>query len=309
MRELVDPTKQAFEKRKYAVRKVDGDVLVLCVNFENTLQLQDIKVRTSTPIDAATSTYPYRFKIDNKSIDPDERAKKGLPPFDFSKEQNVINALGVTYSFDMSLWPLRRDNKPISEILNYDMALIFQTKGCNLHDWTESGGCVYCYVDDDSNNATKADTGVWLGAKNILDTAEYLRKDSSERKGRELHRIRHSGGETTTELDFNLQMLKEIEKRGINEMYSQFDTNLSGGKFIKKMTKEKKYDKDLLTQLASYGSFVYAAFKGTTDENIQENTQAKMTVKDQIYSFGQLVDAGLEVYPCIYNPEDRKSVV
>ncbi|MFH0868724.1 MAG: hypothetical protein V1839_00695 [archaeon] len=69
------------------------------------------------------------------------------------------------------------------------------------------------------------------------------------------------------------------------------------------MIAKKKYPKDILEQLADYRTCVYAAFKGTSDENIRENTQANLTVDNQIYAFGKLVDAGLKVFPCVYNPD------
>ncbi|MFH0868723.1 MAG: hypothetical protein V1839_00690 [archaeon] len=221
MRELVDPTKQAFEKRKLAVRNVDGKTQVLCVDFAGTMQEVDIKRRTDLPVDAATGTHPYRFKIDNKALDPEERKNKGLPPFDFSDTEAIIKALGEPRTFDMPLWFVNLAGDDISRILQYDLALIFQSKGCNLHDWTETGGCTYCYVDDVSNNPSNKKNAVWLGIENIINTAEKLREDASVRKGRELHRIRHSGGETTTELDFTLELQKEIEKRDLEKLFVQ----------------------------------------------------------------------------------------
>ena len=174
-----------------------------------------------------------------------------------------------------------------------------------MHDWTTSGGCVYCYVDDKSNNPSISKNGVWITADNILDTAERLRANSSIRNNRELHRIRHSGGEPTIELDFTLNIMEEIEKRGLEKLYLQIDTNLSTGKFIRQMILEKEYPEDILGQLSAHGVTVYAAFKGTSDENIQYNTQAKLTVDDQLDSFELLLDSGLEVFPCIYNPDYR----
>jgi len=303
MRDLVDPTKSAFENRKWKVKVDCEDILLKCVDFAGTMQEVDILKRTDMPVDKRTGKYPYRFKIDNKILDTEERARNGLRPFDFSDEITVIKKLGEKYNFDVTLCALRKSGDSITKLPDYDRPLIFQGKGCNLHDWTETGGCVYCYVDADSNNPIAFGNSVWLTVDDILDTAEALREDASIRSGKELHRIRHSGGETTTELDFTLEIAKGIEERGLEKLYLQFDTNLSTGKFIEKMIARGVYQGDILRQLAGYDVFVYAAFKGTSNQNIRNNTQAKLTVDDQIYSFGKLIDAGLDVYPCIYNPD------
>lgn len=305
MRALVNPTEKAWELRKQKVRRGNDDISLLCVNFAGTLQEVDIRKRTDMPIDKATGTYPYRFKIDNKILDTAERAKIGLTPFDFSSEAVIMKELAKKHNFDTTYVAFRlAGEKNLLKLPDYDRPLIFQSKGCNLHDWTETGGCTYCYVDAVSNSPT-LENSVWLTVRNILDTAEELKYNPAIRDNRELHRIRHSGGETTTELDFTLELLYGIEKRGLETILVQFDTNLSTGKFIDEMMAKNEYQRDLLQQIASFGNkiFVYGAFKGTTDENIMFNTQAKLTVDDQIYSFGKLVDAGLDVYPCIYNPD------
>lgn len=303
MRELIDPTKQAMRKREAAVRYVDGKTQVFCVNFAGTIQEYDITKRVGLEKDYSTGTYPYRFKVDNKVLDSNERKVNKLPEFDFSDEKAILKAVGKKHSFDMPLWFVRKAGDSISNILKYDKPLIFQSKGCNLHDWTAEGGCTYCYVEDTSNDPTNTQHSVWLGADNILDTVERLRQDSTTRGNLDMHRIRHSGGEPTVELDLTLDIMKGIEQRGLDNLYSQFDTNLSTGKFIDQMIKEGKYPKDILEQLAAYGVCVYAAFKGSSNENIEHNTQASLTVDDQIETLGRLVDAGLEVYPCIYNPD------
>ncbi|MDD5417011.1 MAG: radical SAM protein [Candidatus Aenigmarchaeota archaeon] len=304
MRELIDPIQQAFEKRKHAVKKVDGGTELLCVDFRGTMMEQDIRKRTDLPQDTTTGAYPYRFKIDNKSLDPEERAAKGLPAFDFSDSKAILKSLGEQGSFDMPLWILRKAGRPLRDILQFDLALTFQSKGCNLHDWTDEGGCTYCFVDAQSNNPTSPGNQVWLRPEYVIKTALELRGEKAAvRKGREVHRIRHSGGEPTTELDFTLGMVRQIEKDRIEDLYVTFDTNLSTGEFVDEMINAGIYERDILEQLAAHKVCVYAAFKGCSDVNIQRNTQARLTVDDQLYMFEKLVNSGLDVYPCIYNPE------
>jgi len=313
---LVDPTKKAQGMRKACVRKRHGKTEIRCVNYAVTEQKKDILRRTDMPLDTITTTNPYRFKIDTKEFDPNERVKKSrdetLPehvrneysePFDFNDIRKIFNAFATKYNFDMPMFSLRKANRPLKDIRHFDLALIPQIMGCTMHDWTSSGGCTYCYVDANSNTPTTPNWGIWLGVENMLQTVKELREDPSIRGGLELHRIRVSGGCPTTALDFVRELAETIETEGIEELYVQFDTNLSTAKFIKGMVKEKKYDKDILSSLGGLGVCSYVAFKGTTRENIIHNTQADVSVEDQLEALGMLVDNDIQVLPCIYNPD------
>ncbi|MFQ6010122.1 MAG: hypothetical protein ACE5J7_03335 [Candidatus Aenigmatarchaeota archaeon] len=316
MRNLINPTKQAQKIREKAVRKKHGKIEFRSTNFAGTLQEIDIKKRTEMPLDAITNTHPYRFKIDTKEFDPKERVKKArdesLPkhvrgeysePFDFNDIKGIFKSLGLKYNFDMPLISLRRTDRPLKDIRHFDMALITQLQGCNLHDFGPGGGCIFCYVDAESNCPYTPNRGVWLGVENILTTVKELRDDPTIRAGLELHRVRLSGGEPTVMLDFALELAETIEKEKIDQLHVWFDTNLSAKTFIDNMIKENKYPKDILQQLASHDVCVYAAFKGTTDKNIIHNAQAELSTNEQMEALGQLVDARLEAYPCIYNPD------
>ena len=99
-----------------------------------------------------------------------------------------------------------------------------------------------------------------------------------------------------------IDVLKEMDKRGLNEEGVQFDCNLSTGRLIQYFIMEGVFEKNILEKIAEYDPKVLVAFKGTDDKNIKHNTQTKLTLDDQIYTLKLLSRAGFDCYPSLYNP-------
>jgi len=286
---MIDP----FVRGKVLRRKLIDGKNVLCVDFAGSLQAEDIEKRTDLIADADTGAFSYRAKINIKEIDDNERKKKGLSPFDFSDYSNIMQALNN--DFDFPLWFIRRAGEDISNIIKWNLPFLYQVKGCNFHDGSPGGGCRYCFVDNELNNPDKQNSS-YLSAQNVVNTFESARDKLN------LHHIRISGGEPTIVLDHILDVLKEMDKRGLSHEGVQFDCNLSTGRLIEHFIDKDVFEKHILEKIAEYDPKVLVAFKGTDDKNIQYNTQTKLTLDDQIYTLNLLSDAGLDCYPSLYNP-------
>jgi len=287
----IDAFEKGIELRKKIVR---GDK-VLCAEFAGTLQEEDIKKRNDMISDVLNGKYCYRAKIDVKAFDDNERKKKNLPPFDFSDENAIKEALKG--EFDMPLWFLRAAGEDLKNIKKYNLPFIHQVRGCTFHDGTEKGGCIYCFVDN-KNNSGEEEGGVWLSAENVVETYKQ--------KGAELniHRVRISGGEPTLVLDHILRVQNELAKK-CSGTRIQFDSNLSTGRLIDYFIGEGIYEKNILEKIAEHDPKVLVAFKGTDCIEMQQNVQAKFTIEDMIYSLEKFVKAGIDVYPYMYNPNPK----
>lgn len=293
MKELVDPYMQGRLLRSKLVK--DGKVLV--VDFEKTLQLADIRKRNDVIVDVDTNKCVYRAKINCKLMDDVERAKKGkADKFDPDNEEMVRESLRE--EFDMPLWFLRAHNEPLNQIKKWNMPLIYQMAGCNFHAGNSTDGCIYCFVDNESNYASPNVT-TWLTAENIVNTFENISEPMN------INHLRGSGGETTLTLDHTLDVLKIMRERGYEKSRFQFDSNLSTGKLIDDFIKEKIYPENILGQIADYDPKVLVAFKGSSNKSVRGNTQSNLGIMDQIQTFAKLVDAGLDCYPYIYNPNPK----
>lgn len=262
------------------------------MNFENTVQKQDLTKGHFK--DEGTGTFPYRCKVNTKGFDPELRAAKGLPPFNFKDRQAVLDEM--KNEFDISHWFLAKAGDLLENIFTYDMPMIYQVKGCNFHQGGEIDGCVPCYVDNESNSGNP-DKGVYLSVKNIVDSFQRMNKERGTKV------IRTSGGEPTLVLEHLLALYKELESRGVKPILAQFDTNLSTGHLIDHLEKEGILEKNILGKIAEYDPKLLVAFKGTSDESIRQNIQAVCSVEEQTYSLKKIVEAGLDVYPYIYNPD------
>ncbi len=289
MERLVDPFKRGIFLRK----KLAKEGKVLCVDFAGTLQEKDIHKDLIKDVDVGR--YVYRCKINIKDFDPEIRTEKGLPPFDFSDENAIFETIDADTNFDIPLWFLRKAGDKIENIALYDLPLIYQIMGCNFHNGTKIGGCIQCFVDDKSN-VPCVKRGAWLSAQNVVDTFEAVKKSQGIRV------LRTSGGEPTLALDHILHLYEELVKRG-HQVLHQFDTNLSTARLIRDFEINGVYPPYILEKLAEYDPGVLVSIKGTTDQNLQENTQSKMTILDQIDALTMFVKAGLDIYPSIYNPD------
>ncbi len=289
MKKLTDP----FERGRFLREKLAKNGRVLCVDFAGTLQEKDI--HKDLIKDVNVGRYAYRCKINIKDFDAEIRAAKGLPPFDFSDEKAISTLINADANFDIPLWFLRKAGDKLKNIVLYDLPLIYQVMGCNFHDGTKIGGCIQCFVDDKSNipNIKK---GVWLTPFNVANTFEAVNKSQGIRV------IRTSGGEPTLALDHILALYEELAKRGYLILH-QFDTNLSTGRLIEYFEQQRIFPWHILQKIATYNPGVLVSIKGTTDQNLQENTQSSMTIEDQIYTLKLFVKAGIDIYPCMYNPD------
>jgi len=291
MKRLADPFKRGIALRK---QLVNGRGDVLCVDFAGTLQEKDI-TKDLIP-DAKLGRYTYRAKINIKDFDNELREKQGLKPFDFSDEEAIFRTINDHKNFDIPLWFLRKAQDKLQNISRYDEPLIYQIMGCNFCDKRKTSGCIQCFVDNNSN-VPDPKRGVWLSAKdNVTDTFE------ERYKSRGLPCIRTSGGEPTLVLDHILSLCQELDKR-VLPILLQFDTNLSTGRLIEYFEDNNVYVRNILNRIAEYHPCVLVSLKGTTDENLQRNTQTRMTIADQIYSLKKLIKAGLDIYPFVYNPD------
>jgi hypothetical protein len=131
----VDPLQRGIELRKILV---NNEGKILCVDLDKTVQKQDLTKGCFK--DEATGTWPYRSKVNVKAIDPELRASKGLPPFDFNETEAILQEMRG--EFDIPHWFLAKAGDELKNILPYDMPWIYQLKGCDFHDGTEIGGCV-----------------------------------------------------------------------------------------------------------------------------------------------------------------------
>jgi len=289
-RKLIDP----FERGKELRPKVRKYNRILCADFTGTVQAEDIRKRNDLIQDVDIERYCYRAKINVKDFDDNERAKKGVYNlFDFSDEKAIKEALKM--EFDIPLWFLRGAGDELKNIKHYNLPLILQLKGCNFHDGTEIGGCTFCFVDNKSNSG-EAEGGVWISPENFVNTFQAVSDKLN------IHVLRVSGGEPTLVLDFILDVLREIDKRGLINAQMQFDTNLSTGRLIEHFVDTEIYQPFILENIAVFKPKILAAFKGTDEKGIQNNTQTSCILSDQIHSLKMLIYSNLDVFIYVYNP-------
>lgn len=284
---MTNPFERGIELRKTLIKYGK----VLCVDFAATLQKQDITKDLIQGVD--TGKYAYRAKINVRALDSEIRKQRGLPPFDFSDKEAILRELNKDDGFDIPLWFLRKAGDDISNITKYDLALFPQIKACNFHDGTSKGGCLFCFVDDDSNNG-KPENGVYLSVENIVNTFEKYRKE------RGIVTIRTSGGEPTLVLDHILGLYREMSNRGI-PILAQFDSNLSTAGLIEYFEEHGIFPQHVLEKIAEYDPKVLVGFKGTDNKSLAESVMADLTVEEQIRGLTKFVKAGIDVYPYLYN--------
>jgi len=291
--ENTESFKRGLHLRKQLVNE-RGEVL--CVDFAGTLQAADIQKRTDLIPDALNGKYCYRAKINVKDFDNLERAKKGLPPFNFNDEKAIYEALKE--EFDIPLWILRTTGDDIKNIRKYNLPLIYQIKGCNFHSGRKGGGCKFCFVDDDSNSG-EISNGVYLSPDNIVATLETVKESKN------IYHVRISGGEPTIVLDHILALLKLLNLTSPGTI-TQFDSNLSTGHLIEYFIQQSIFEDHILEKMAEYDPKVLVCFKGTDNEDVIHNIKSGCPIEEQIYSLKKMVAAELDVYPHIINPNPLK---
>jgi|GEM_PF-3311820 len=264
---------------------------ILLANFIGTEQQKDIEVRTKLIKDY------YRIKINVKEFDDDERAKRGLPPFDFNKIEETLNALRNEFDMPFWAWAKLGDKSKLSDLKNYNHAFIYQLKSCNLF-------CPWCYVDDINKNGEKDNNAEFFTIQEIVDVFEKERE-----KKPSLNFLRCSGGEPTIAIEQWLYVLEELEKREMsNKVYVQSDTNLTTGHFIDILEEKGEIEKGLLEKIGRYNNFgLLCSFKGTDEKNYSLNTgipveECSAFLEENIYTFKKMLNASIDAYPFFYNP-------
>lgn len=308
-----NPVERALELRKTLARKNDcGENEYLFVNFSNTLQEKDTSKIVETQPNAR-GDYVYRCKCNEKSIDPRAVDVYGKEYFDVSKKSpvEIINHIKAA-EFDFAEWFRSTKGYDIKKLADFNLPIITQIAGCDFHDGSPTGGCWYCFVDYLSNDGIPGKGKTYMTAKESLEGSKMARE-----KIRRIYReensfdidpkvLRASGGEPTIALDYVLELWREIKKQNL-DFVGQLDTNLSTGKLVSRFEEEGIFEDNILKKLAKYNKTnpikVLAAIKGVSAKNFEDSVQSYMTLEDQIFSIENLIEAGLDIYPQMYNAE------
>ncbi len=298
-----DPIKRAKELRKTLIDKDK----VLVVDFSNTLQGKDTSKVIDLMPNIKTGEYIFRTKVNVKAIDPIASDVYGKDFFDIKKHSDKeIEDFIRNQSFDFPLWFKHNKGFKMKKVLDYNPPFILQVAGCNFHDGSSSGGCVYCFVDNESNDGIITNGKTFLKTGDVIDSVISAREKIKEQYKKigtdlDIKVVRTSGGEPTIALDWILNLWRKIGESGEN-FVGQLDSNLSTGQVVDYFEKEGVFEKDILEKLAEYPIKVLTALKGIDKENLQENVQSTATLRQQLYSIKKFVKAGFDIYPQMYNP-------
>jgi uncharacterized Fe-S cluster-containing radical SAM superfamily protein len=295
----VNPGVRARELRK--TLKLDDRILV--AKFSDTLQGKDTSRVIDLMPNIATGELVFRTKVNIKEIDSIASKVYNTSYFDISQKTDTeIEDFVRKHEFDFPLWFKHNRGFSMKNIMDYNMPFVLQVAGCNFHDGSSTGGCWYCFVDDESNNG-KPEGKAYLSVNETIDSmlaAKKKIKETYEKEGQavDIRVLRTSGGEPTIVLDWILRLWQEIGRRGL-DFNGQLDSNLSTG------ICEELYESNVLEKLAEYPIKVLAAIKGVDERNLQNNVQASANMRMQEYSLKRFIKAGFDVYPQVYNPNPR----
>lgn len=298
-----DPIKRAKELRKTLVQ---GNNL-LVADFSDTLQGKDTSKVIDLMPNVKTGEYVFRTKVNVKQIDPIASGVYDKEFFDITKHtDSEIENFIKKQEFDFPLWFKHNPGFKMERVLDYNPPLILQVAGCNFHDGSSSGGCMYCFVDNESNDGIIKKGKAFLSIDDAFDSIVNARnkiKEQYQKSGINLNAkvVRTSGGEPTIALDWILKLWRKISLRG-EEFVGQIDSNLSTGQVVDYFEKEGVFEKNILNKLAEYPIKVLTALKGVDKRNLQGNVQSTATLEQQLYSIKKFVKAGFDIYPQMYNP-------
>ncbi|MFP4115844.1 MAG: radical SAM protein [Candidatus Aenigmatarchaeota archaeon] len=274
--------KQLRGLRDRAMKRDEGLKLLL-TNFEGTRQEKDINRRRKLLVDPF-----FRIKEDVPKFKEED--------FDWSDEEAIMDAMAGR--FDMPSWAYRSiegQARLDEDLKNYNDVFIYQLKACNL-------SCPYCYVDEPNKTPVENKGAAFISVDGILDAFEDER---GEREEFELNRIRPSGGEPSLVPEQWLEVLRDLEDRGLGkEVHVQSDTNLTTGRFLDELEERGEVEEDILQKIGEYDNFsLLASFKGTDPDNFRRNTRYdEEFFEEQKCSFKKYAEAGIDVYPFFYNP-------
>lgn len=302
----VDPVNRAKDLRKSLI---SWDK-ILVVDFSDTLQGKDTSKVIDLMPNVKTGEYVFRTKVNVKSMDPIASGVYDADFFDIKKHSDEeIENFVRKQNFDFPLWFKHNKEFDMKNILDYNFPITLQVAACNFHDGSFSGGCMYCFVDNKSNNGIISEGKTFLSTddaiESIIDAREKIRKQY-KKIGANLNAkvIRTSGGEPTLVLDWIINLWEKIGKSGEN-FVGQLDTNLSTGQVVDYFEKTGVFEGNILEKLAEYPIKILAAIKGIDNENLQENVQSTATLKQQLYSIKKFIKAGFDIYPQMYNPNPK----
>ncbi len=299
----IDPVKRGLELRDNLKQRDD----ILVVDFSNTLQGKDTSRVVDLMPNVRTGAYVFRAKVNVKSIDPIAAPEYKVAYQDINKmSESEIEELVRKDDFDFPLWFKHSPGFNMRRVLDYNPPFILQVAGCNFHDGSCSGGCWYCFVDDESNNGVPGKGKTCLGVQDTLDSMLAARekvKRVYEPYGHDvmLKVLRVSGGEPTLVLDWVLNLWREARKKNL-DFVGQLDTNLSTGILVDEFERQGIFEKNTLEKLAEHPVKVLTALKGTDEENLQNNVQSTATMEQQKNSVRRILHAGFDIYPQLYNP-------
>ena len=302
----VNPILRAKELRKTLINRDK----VLVADFSNTLQGKDTSRVIDLMPNTATGEYVFRSKVNVKNIDPLASRVYGKDFFDIAKHsdkevENYVNHC----EFDFPLWFKNHSGFSMKRVLNYNPPLILQVAGCNFHDGSDSGGCAYCFVDNESNDGVINGGKTWIGINETVNSAISAREKVKKIYGEkgvdlEMKVLRISGGEPIIALDWILNLWGAIEKRNL-DFVGQIDTNLSTGQLVDYFEQQGVFEPHILEKLAEHPVKVLVALKGVDEKNLQENVQALATMEQQEYSIKKFLNAGIDIFPQMYNPNPK----
>lgn len=297
MKDINSWTERNERLRKGVVRKRKGTQTneYLLASFTGTKQGEDIQKRTALMQDDF-----FRTKINVKLWSPREAKKKGKEVVDFHDNAAIFESMED--EFDMSLWAFMKNPKAGATLQDHRDVFIYQIKGCNIR-------CPWCFVDDINKNCQMGNGSAFWTASEVIDAFEQ------ERRKQPLYIIRPSGGEPTLAPEQWLEGLRELQRRGLDdEIYLRSDTNLTTGSFMEHLERIRQVEPYLLNKIGEYSNFgVLCSFKGTDVESMlhaigfedkrgNPNFEYSFLYDERWRTFDALVDAGIDAYPFIYDP-------
>jgi hypothetical protein len=302
----VNPILRAKELRKTLINKDR----VLVADFSDTLQGKDTAKVIDLMPNIKTGEYIFRSKVNVKNIDPLASKIYGKDFFDITKHSYAEIEKYINQSeFDFPLWFKNNLGFSMKRVLDYNPPLVFQVAGCNFHDGSDSGGCTYCFVDNESNDGKITLGKAWLGIDDTITSAIAAREKVKKIYGEggtnlEMKVLRSSGGEPIIVLDWILNLWREVGKRNLH-FVGQIDTNLSTGQLVDYFEQQGVFEPHILEKLSEHPIKVLVALKGVDEKNLQENVQSLATMGQQEYSIKKFLRAGIDIYPQMYNPDPK----